>query len=332
MGSKDQKREKALPAILYLVIPCFNEEEVLEETAGELLAVMTAMTDAGMIGPKSRILFVDDGSRDRTWEILEKLGKSSPLVSGLRLRANAGHQNALYAGLMEAKDCCHMSISMDADLQDDPALIPAMVEKFYEGNDIVYAVRKSRRGEGLFKRASAFGFYRFMKALGVPMPKDCGDFRLMSREAMEALSLFGENRPFLRGLAPLLGFPSAQVIFDRRPRRRGRSKYSVKSMMRFAVDGVVSFSAAPIHLIFFLGIGLFLAAGGYLLYNAGREPGVRQILGTIWAAAGLVLMGIGAVGQYVVRIWREVTGRPRYLVRERLGEYAGGDEGEEECR
>ena len=221
----EDQTEKKSPAIFWVVVPCFNEEEVIEETAGELRARLMAMIEDGLIRPESRVLFVDDGSRDGTWEILRRLVKADPLIAALRLRGNGGHQNALYAGLMEAKDYCHVSVSMDADLQDDPDLIPAMVEKFYEGNDIVYAVRKSRRGEGLFKRASAFGFYRFMEAMGASIPKDCGDFRLMSREAIKALSLFGEDRPFLRGLVPLLGFPSAQVTFDRRPYLFEREAY-----------------------------------------------------------------------------------------------------------
>ena len=319
----EDQTEKKSPAIFWVVVPCFNEEEVIEETAGELRARLMAMIEDGLIRPESRVLFVDDGCRDGTWEILRRLVKADPLIAALRLRGNGGHQNALYAGLMEAKDYCHVSVSMDADLQDDPDLIPAMVEKFYEGNDIVYAVRKSRRGEGLFKRASAFGFYRFMEAMGASIPKDCGDFRLMSREAIKALSLFGEDRPFLRGLVPLLGFPSAQVTFDRRPRKRGRSKYSLKAMVRFALDGLISLSARPIHLILIGGILLFLTAGGYLLCSAGREPGVRQILASIWAAAGLTLLGIGVTGEYIGRIWREMAGRPRYIARERIGEWGG---------
>lgn len=316
---KTPESETDKPAILYLVIPCFNEEEVLRDTAKELLGAVTDMIETGLIAPESRIMFVDDGSRDRTWEIIREQAGVSPLFKAVRLRINAGHQNALYAGLMEVKDHCHMSISMDADLQDDPALLPAMVQKFYEGNHIVYAIRKSREGEGIFKKVSAFGFYRFMEVMGARIPKDCGDFRLMSREAMEALSLFEEDRPFLRGLVPLLGFPSARIFFDRRSRKNGESKYSLKSMVRFAMDGLISFSARPVHVILILGLVLFGAAGIWLLLSMGREPGIREMIANVWAAAGLVLAGIGIVGEYIVRIWREQTGRPRYFIRERIG-------------
>lgn len=315
-----KKREQG---ILYLVIPCFNEEEVLDETARELDQAMSAMIGDGLISSESRIVFVDDGSRDRTWEIISRWARSRPLFAAIGLQANAGHQNALYAGLMEVRTCCHMAISMDADLQDDPALLPDMVKRFYEGNDIVYAVRRSRNGEGLFKRASAFVFYRFMAAMGAGIPKDCGDFRLMSRQAMEALSLFGENRPFLRGLIPLLGFPSAQVFFDRRPRRGGKSKYSLKNMVGFAMDGMISFSATPVHMILAAGIFLFLASGTWLLFHMGNEPGTREVIAAIWGATGLLLTGMGVMGQYIVRIWQGQTGRPRYLIKEMIG--VGGD-------
>lgn len=302
--------------ILYIVIPCFNEEAVLPDTAKRLETVMTVMIQDGLISRESRLLFVDDGSDDNTWEKIKQCAGKSPLIEGIALRKNVGHQKALYAGLMEVKPYCQMTVSLDADLQDDPDLIPSMVEKFYQGNDIVYAVRRRRRGESAGKKISAFLFYRFMKILGADMPKDCGDFRLLSRRALEELSLFQENRLFLRGMIPLLGLPSAFLYFERNPRSAGKSKYSLIKMIFFAMDGIFSLSTAPIYLLLILGILLFFGAGLWIIFNLGNPQQWRMVTASIWAAAGLLLTGMGILGQYILQIWQNQLNRPCYQVRE----------------
>lgn len=302
--------------ILYLVIPCYQEEQVLPQTADELRAVMGSMTGAGLISPASKILFVDDGSRDGTWRWLKQRAETDPMFAALSLCHNVGHQNALYAGLMAAREHCDLTVSLDCDLQDDLALIPAMVEQFLAGNDIVYAVRSHRREESWFKKGTAFLFYRLMKLLGTETPADCGDFRLLSRRALEYLALYTEERPFLRGLVPLLGLPSATVYFDRRPRQAGKSKYSVGRMVRFALDGICSMSLRPLSLLFFLGALLFGGAGVWLLFHSLQPAGLGTVIATIWAVGGLLLIGMGILGQYIGRIWQAQLGRPRFLIRE----------------
>ncbi len=313
---KGQETGKETGRILYLVIPCYNEEQVLPGTADELRAVMVSMTEAGVISPASRILFVDDGSRDGTWQWLKGRAQADPMIAALSLCHNAGHQNALYAGLMAAKEHCDLTVSLDCDLQDDPALIPAMVGQFLAGNDIVYAVRSRRREDSWFKKGTAFLFYRLMKLLGTETPADCGDFRLLSRRALEYLARYPEERPFLRGLVPLLGLPSATVYFDRRPRQAGKSKYSVGRMVRFALDGICSMSLRPLSFLFFLGGLLFGGAGIWLLFHSLQPAGPGTVIATIWAACGLLLIGMGILGQYIGRIWQAQLGRPRFLIRE----------------
>ncbi len=302
--------------ILYLVVPCYNEELALPAAADELRTVMSSMIEEGMISPESRIVFIDDGSRDGTWQWLKRKTEEDAMFGAMSLCHNSGHQNALYAGLMAVRECCDMTVSLDCDLQDDPALIPAMAEQFLAGNDVVYAVRKSRREESWFKKGTAFLFYRLMKLLGTETPADCGDFRLLSQKALEYLALYQEDRPFLRGLVPLLGLPSAAVYFDRRPRQAGRSKYSVGRMMRFALDGICSMSLRPLSLLFFVGVLLFGGAGIWLVFQGPRPAGLETVIATIWAACGLLLAGMGILGQYIGRVWQAQLGRPRFLIRE----------------
>lgn len=306
------------PPVLAIVVPCFNEEDVLAYTEEELNRVLTGMIRGKQVSPKSRILFVDDGSGDGTWAWIVCCAEKNPLVEGISLGRNVGHQSALYAGLMEVRAFCDMAVSLDADLQDDPALIPAMVRQFLAGNDIVYAVRKSRKGEGGGKKASAFFFYRLMSLLGSDMPKDCGDFRLLSKKALEELSLYREKNPFLRGLLPLLGLPSAMIYFDRQPRKAGKSKYSLVKMMKFAASGMISLTPWPVYLVFWLGAGIVLAAAaGFLgkLCSGGWNMDWQAAVISVWAGAGLILMGIGVIGLYILRIWQEVSGRPHYRIR-----------------
>ena len=235
--------------ILYLVIPCYNEEAVLHETAKQLLAKMNSMFDRGMISRESKIMFVNDGSRDKTWEIIKELHESNPIYSGVKLSRNKGHQNALLAGLMTAKEKADMAISLDADLQDDVDVIDQMVEKYYEGNDVVYGVRSARDTDTFFKKFTAEGFYKIMQAMGVEIVFNHADYRLMSRRALEGLSEFREVNLFLRGIVPLIGYKSDIVTYERHERFAGESKYPLKKMLAFATDGITSFSIKPIRMI-----------------------------------------------------------------------------------
>ena len=235
--------------ILYLVIPCYNEEAVLHETAKQLLEKMNSMFERGMISRESKIMFVNDGSKDKTWEIIEELHASNPIYSGVKLSRNKGHQNALLAGLMTAKEKADMTISLDADLQDDVDVIDQMVEKYYQGNDVVYGVRSARKTDTFFKKFTAQGFYKLMQAMGVEIVYNHADYRLMSKRAMEGLSQFKEVNLFLRGIVPLIGYKSDVVTYERHERFAGESKYPLKKMLAFATDGITSFSIKPIRLI-----------------------------------------------------------------------------------
>ncbi len=333
------KSERWERPVLYVVVPCFDEEAVLDDTAEELDRTLEAMAVEGLIGEESRILFVDDGSTDRTWEKVRVLSALRPRIGGIALRPHGGHQTAMYTGLMESRAYCDAAVTMDADLQDDPAILPAMVEQFLAGKDVVYARRKSRRGDPLWKRATAWLFYRSMPAMKIHMPKDCGEYRLLSKRALEGLALFTEPDPFLRGLIPLLGLPSGEVPFDRRPRRAGKSRYPFRKAAGLAAGAVVSLSPWPIHLLFWLGIGIALPALLRLIWllafssRVSGLPGTSPALGpgpsgpfpgwetatvSIWAATGLLLMGMGILGAYILRIWRQVAGRPQGQVTEKV--------------
>ena len=232
---------------LYLVIPCYNEEAVLPETSRRLAEKLTALTAAGKISADSRVLFVDDGSKDRTWALISECHRADRRFGGVKLSRNRGHQNALLAGLMTAKERCDAAISLDADLQDDLDAIDRMVDAFHEGYDIVYGVRSSRETDTFFKRTTAQGFYKFMKLMGVDIVYNHADFRLMSRRALEGLSGYEEVNLFLRGIVPLIGYPSTTVEYERHERFAGESKYPLKKMLAFAFDGITSFSVKPIR-------------------------------------------------------------------------------------
>ena len=316
---KNREINRSLP-VAAIVVPCFNEEAVLDDTAAELIKLLDAMIARGRAAPESRIVFVDDGSGDATWERVLIHAKESRLVAGISLRRNVGHQNALFAGLMEVREFCDAAISLDADLQDDPGLIPAMLEAFCAGKDVVYAVRRSRMGDGWAKKASAFLFYRLMERMGADLPRDCGDFRLLSRKALEELGCFREPDPFLRGLIPLLGLPSETLFFDRRPRKAGKSKYSLPKMVRFAANGIITLTDWPIVLIFRLGAGLFgvsLAVFFWLLSAGWAGNGWKIAAVSICGAAGLILMAAGTIGLYIFRIWQRAFGHPHYQIREK---------------
>ena len=306
--------------ILYLVIPCYNEEAVLPETARQLLEKMNSMFERGMISRESKIMFVNDGSKDKIWEIIEELHRSNPIYSGVKLSRNKGHQNALLAGLMTAKEKADMTISLDADLQDDVDVIDKMVEKYYEGNDVVYGVRSARKTDTFFKKFTAQGFYKIMQAMGVEIVYNHADYRLMSRRALEGLAQFKEVNLFLRGIVPLIGYRSDVVTYERHERFAGESKYPLKKMLAFATDGITSFSIKPIRLITTFGILIFGISLLMLLYSLvvhfmGKTvAGWTSMIISIWAIGGLQLLAIGVVGEYIGKIYLETKERPKYII------------------
>ncbi|MFC4183203.1 glycosyltransferase family 2 protein [Saccharococcus thermophilus] len=306
--------------ILTIVVPCYNEEEVLPKTAKELTNVLENLLEDGLIAIGSKIMFVDDGSRDRTWELIEQESEQNPFVTGVKLSRNFGHQKALLAGLETAKQDSDCVISIDADLQDDISVIREFVVKYQEGYDIVYGVRRSRDTDTWFKRATAQWFYRFMQKLGVQLVYNHADFRLMSKRALEELSRYPEVNIFLRGMVPLLGFRSTQVLYDRKERFAGESKYPLKKMLAFAFDGITSFSVAPIRWITFIGFIAFLlssVAGIYALIVkllGHAESGWTSLMISLWFIGGLLLIGIGLIGEYIGKIYQEVKRRPRFTI------------------
>ena len=310
--------------ILYIVVPCYNEEEVLPETSRRLREKLEALMAAGTISRDSRVLFVNDGSKDRTWQLIEELHESCPLFSGVDLSRNRGHQNALLAGLMTAKERCDMAISMDADLQDDIDAVDAMVEQYYAGCDIVYGVRSSRKKDTFFKRFTAEGFYRLMNSMGAETVFNHADYRLMSRRALEGLAEFKEVNLFLRGIVPMIGYRTATVEYERGERFAGESKYPLKKMLSFAMEGITSLSVKPIRMITGLGFLVFLVSIAMLIYSIVRWAMGETILGwaslicSVWAIGGLILLSLGVIGEYIGKIYLETKERPRFLIREVL--------------
>ena len=309
---------------LYLVIPCYNEEEVLPETSKRLKEKYTSLMSAGKIDADSKIVFVNDGSKDRTWEMICDLHKADPVFRGVCLSRNKGHQNALMAGLMTVKSECDAAISMDADLQDDINAIDEMVDRYLEGYEVVYGVRSSRKKDTFFKRTTAQGFYKVMRAMGVETVYNHADYRLMSRRALEALSEFEEVNLFLRGIVPLVGFKSTQVTYERGERFAGESKYPLKKMLAFATEGITSMSVKPIRMIAALGVLVFLASLGVLIYSVIRKilgvtvPGWAFLAVSIWALGGIQLLSIGIIGEYIGKIYLETKRRPRFIISEYL--------------
>ena len=315
--------------ILYIVVPCYNEEEVLPETSRRLKEKLEALMAAGTISRESRVLFVNDGSKDRTWQIIEELHESCPLFSGVDLSRNRGHQNALLAGLMTARERCDMAISMDADLQDDINAVDAMVEQYRAGCDIVYGVRSSRKKDSFFKRFTAEGFYRLMNAMGAETVFNHADYRLMSRRALEGLAEFKEVNLFLRGIVPMIGYRTATVEYERGERFAGESKYPLKKMLSFAMEGITSLSVKPIRMITGLGFLVFAVSLAMLIYSIIRWAMGATILGwaslicSVWAIGGLILLSLGVIGEYIGKIYLETKGRPRFLLREVLEDRDG---------
>lgn len=305
---------------LALVVPCYNEEEVLEISSKELKRVLNDLIGKGKIAKDSFVLFVNDGSKDRTWELIEKEHRESSMVYGLKLAGNVGHQFALTAGLLAAMDMSDIIVSIDADLQDDTAVIEEMVDKYHEGKDIVYGVRNDRKKDSWFKRTTAQGFYKIMAAMGVKTVYNHADFRLMSRRAVKHFSQFGETNLFLRGMMPLIGYETDCVYYERKERVAGESKYPLKKMLALAWNGITSFSIKPISLITALGFVIMLlsvcaAIYAFVSYFCGTvSPGWTSLILSVWFLGGLQLIAIGLIGQYIGKIYIEVKHRPRYNV------------------
>ena len=309
---------------LYIVIPCYKEQEVLHETASRLKVKMEALITAGKISPESRVMFVNDGSTDNTWPIICELHEQDPLFSGVNLSRNRGHQNALLAGLMTAKDRADMVISMDADLQDDINAVDAMVDKYCEGCDIVYGVRSSRKTDTFFKRFTAEGLYRVMNSLGAQTVFNHADYRLMSKRALEGLAQFKEVNLFLRGIVPMIGYTSGVVTYERGERFAGESKYPLKKMLAFAMEGITSLSTKPIRFVTLLGFGVSVISLLMLIYFIVRWAAGATVLGwaslicSVWAIGGLILLSVGVVGEYIGKIYLETKERPRFIIQEIL--------------
>lgn len=305
---------------VYLVIPCYNEEEVLFETAKRLKEKLNNLIDDKIISAKSRITFIDDGSKDNTWSIIEELNKEDNIFSGVKLSRNRGHQNALLSGLMTVKDYCDAAISLDADLQDDINVIDKFIERFNDGCDVVYGVRSERKTDTIFKRTTAQGFYKVMKALGVDIVYNHADYRLMSKRALEALSDFKEVNLFLRGIVPLIGYKSDVVLYERNERFAGESKYPLKKMLSFAFEGITSFSVKPIRLILTIGIIMFISSlialiYFFILWIIGKTvQGWTTVVTSIWMLGGIQLLCLGVIGEYIGKIYIESKARPKFII------------------
>lgn len=313
----------SLPRIA-IVIPCYNEEQALPITAREILALIDRMADDELISRDSYILCCNDGSRDATWKVITDLHAADNRLKGISLAHNRGHQYALLAGLMTAKEACDAAISIDADLQDDPNAIIEMVRKFRDGKEIVFGVRSSRKTDTWFKRTTAHAFYSFQNAMGLETVYDHADYRLMSHRALELLSQYGESNLFLRGIIPQIGLETDIVTYERNERVAGESKYPLSKMLSFSIDGITSFSARPMRWIFMTGLillvlDIFIAIYVLLAYfHHSAISGWTSIMLSVWFLGSLILMGIGIVGEYVGKIYIEVKNRPRYAIKDYL--------------
>ena len=309
---------------LYIAVPSYNEEEALTDSANKLLEKINGLIQKGRISRESRIVFIDDGSTDRTWEIISKLHSKNPVFEGIKLSRNRGHQNALLCGLLSLRDKADAVISIDADLQDDVDVFEKMLDKFDSGCDIVYGVRAKRNSDSFFKRFTAESFYRVMKSAGAQTVFNHADFRLMSKRALKALSLYRETNLYLRGIVPLIGFKSDIVTYDRLPRTSGRSKYPLKKMLALAWEGITSLSVQPIRLIIIfgtvlliLGLSLYIAALINLIGGNGFSAAFAAN-NTVLCVGGLILIAVGIVGEYVGKTYMEAKQRPRYIIEESL--------------
>ncbi|MGZ7883913.1 glycosyltransferase family 2 protein [Limosilactobacillus ingluviei] len=306
--------------VLTIVVPCYNEEEVLPETVKELGTILNQLIQAQKIAVNSKLLFVNDGSRDQTWNLIQKFSQKHDYVTGIKFTRNYGHQNALLAGMNVAVPYSDMIITIDADLQDDVNAIPKMVDAFLTGYDVVYGVRNSRKTDTAFKRQTALGYYALMKKLGVNLVPDSADYRLLSKRATEALLQYQERNLFLRGMVPLVGFKSTKVYYPRKERFAGESKYPLGKMIHFALDGITSFSIAPIHLILGLGVITVVVSIILMLYTIYEKirgnvvSGWSSLMVSIWLLGGIQLISLSIIGEYVGKVFTEVKHRPRFNI------------------
>lgn len=311
---------------LYLAVPCYNEEEVLNDTNEKLLKKYNQLILDGKISDKSRIVYIDDGSKDKTWKIISQLHEENNLVSGLKMSRNRGHQNTLYGGLMTLKEYADVVISIDADLQDDINAIDKMLDEYENGCDIVYGVRSKRETDTFFKRFTAEGFYKILKAMGGDIVFNHADFRLMSKRALDEFENFKEVNLFLRGIVPMIGFKTATVEYERSERTAGESKYPLSKMLSLAWEGVTSLSVKPISMIMWLGIIIFILAVMFGIYSlityffGMTEPGWASMFISIWALGGLQLFAIGVIGEYLGKVYMETKQRPRFIVEKFINE------------
>ncbi len=305
---------------LYIVVPCYNEEEVLPETSKRLKEKMNQLIKKKKISPDSHVVFVNDGSKDKTWELISSYSEKDHLFGGINLSRNKGHQNALLAGLMTVKEDADMVISMDADLQDDINAVDQFVDEYYKGNDIVYGVRSSRKKDTFFKRTTALAFYRLMSKMGVESVYNHADYRLMSKRALDALENFKEVNLFLRGIMPLIGFKSAIVEYERNERFAGESKYPLKKMLNFALDGITSFSVKPIRFITATGFLISIISVIMFIYTIVRHilgftvVGWSSLIISLWFLGGVQILSIGVIGEYIGKIYMETKARPRFII------------------
>ena len=310
--------------ILYIVIPCYNEEEVLGITSNELNNKMKSLIKDKFISTKSKVVFVDDGSKDNTWNIIDSLHNSNKLFSGVKLSRNRGHQNALLAGLMTSMEYADITISMDADLQDDINVIDDMLKEYDNGSEIVYGVRSSRKKDSFFKRKTAESFYKFMHLMGVDIVYNHADCRLMSKLALEGLNEFSEVNLFLRGIVPQIGYKTSKVYYERNKRVAGESKYPLKKMLKFATEGITSFSVTPLKMITSLGFIMSIFSFLILVYaiimkfTGNTVSGWTFIIVSIWLVAGIQMISLGIIGEYIGKIYKETKRRPKYIIEKKL--------------
>ncbi len=308
------------PNRLFVVIPCYNEQEVLPETSKRMKEKMEQLIAANKIAADSRVVFVNDGSKDATWDMIRSLHNNDALFQGINLSRNRGHQNALLAGLMTARQVCDMAISMDADLQDDINAMDEMIDKYLGGMDVVYGVRSKRATDTFFKKFTAESFYKLMDRMGANTVYNHADYRLLSKRALDGLSQFQEVNLFLRGIVPMIGYPSDVVYYERAERFAGESKYPLKKMIQFALEGITSLSTKPIKMITSLGIGIFLISIIVLIYSLIRHATGNTITGwtttvvSVWAIGGLIMISLGIIGEYIGKIYLESKQRPRFII------------------
>lgn len=305
---------------LYVVIPCYNEEEVILETTERLTKKINKLISDKKISESSKVMYVNDGSKDNTWQLIEQIHSKDKMFCGVCLSRNRGHQNALLAGLMTAKQYADIVISMDADLQDDINAIDEMIDKYYEGAEIVYGVRNSRKKDTWFKRTTAQGFYKFMKLMGVDVVFNHADYRLTSKKVLDELEKYHEVNLFLRGIFPLIGFKTEIVYYERNERFAGESKYPLKKMLHFAWDGITSFSVKPIKMVLSVGVIMFIISLMVMIYSfivkllGITVSGWTFIVCSIWLVAGIQMLSIGLIGEYIGKIYSETKERPRYTI------------------